>query len=72
MHILEAHSAGKEISYTHEVEITALAFDESLRMLISGGHDGTVAIWNFNNGIRFCEIFYKFSFKAFLFLRGFD
>jgi hypothetical protein len=51
MHILEAHSSNKDFGYDHDIEITALAFDESLRMLISGAHDGTVAIWNFNNGL---------------------
>ena len=50
MHILDAHSSNKDFGYDHDVEITALAFDESLRMLISGAHDGTVGIWNFNNG----------------------
>lgn len=51
MHILNAHSSNKETEYDFGTEITALAFDESSRKLISGAHDGTVAMWNFNNGI---------------------
>ena len=31
-------------------EITALAFDKSLRKLITGSRRGIVKIWNFNNG----------------------
>ncbi|PFX29987.1 WD repeat-containing protein on Y chromosome [Stylophora pistillata] len=31
-------------------EITAMRFDPSKRRLITGGRDGTVRIWNFNNG----------------------
>ena len=50
MHILDAHSSNKDSGYDHDAEITALAFDESLRKLISGAHNGTVGIWNFNNG----------------------
>ncbi len=51
MHILDAHSINKDVAYDYDAEITALAFDESLRKLISGAHGGTVAIWNFNNGV---------------------
>ena len=31
-------------------EITAMRFDPSKRRLITGARDGTVRIWNFNNG----------------------
>ena len=31
-------------------EITAMCFDPSLRRLITGARDGSVKIWNFNNG----------------------
>ncbi|KAJ1340618.1 hypothetical protein BSLG_004712 [Batrachochytrium salamandrivorans] len=31
-------------------EITAMAFDTSGRRLATGGRDGTIKIWNFNNG----------------------
>ena len=33
-----------------ESEITALAFDPTKRRLITGTRDGTILIWNFNNG----------------------
>jgi WD40 repeat protein len=32
------------------IEITAMVFDEPGRRLITGARDGTVKIWNFNNG----------------------
>ena len=32
------------------VEITAMAFDPSGRRLITGGRDGSIKLWNFNNG----------------------
>ena len=36
---------------THGVaEITAMTFDPTGRRLVTGGRDGTVKIWNFNNG----------------------
>ncbi|KAJ8045382.1 WD repeat-containing protein on Y chromosome [Holothuria leucospilota] len=40
-------------------EITAMTFDPSLRRLITGGRDGTVKVWNFNNGacLRELEVF---------------
>ena len=51
------------------VEITAMAFDPSGRRLITGGRDGSIKLWNFNNGaclsiletryeaeVRICEI----------------
>ena len=30
--------------------ITAMAFDASMRRLITGGHDGSIKMWNFSNG----------------------
>ena len=33
-----------------DVELTAMTFDTSGRRLITGGRDGTLKIWNFNNG----------------------
>ncbi|XP_013411389.1 WD repeat-containing protein on Y chromosome [Lingula anatina] len=41
------------------VEITAMTFDPTLRRLITGARDGTVSIWNFNNGacLRTLETF---------------
>ena len=34
----------------HETKMTALAFDEAGRRLITGANDGTVRVWNFSNG----------------------
>ena len=31
-------------------EVTAMAFDAPKRRLITGSKDGTVRLWNFNNG----------------------
>ncbi|XP_077992887.1 cilia- and flagella-associated protein 337-like [Glandiceps talaboti] len=41
------------------VEITAMTYDPSKRRLITGARDGTVKIWNFNNGacLRELEVF---------------
>ncbi len=33
-----------------KMEITAMAFDPTGRKLITGGKDGSIKIWNFNNG----------------------
>lgn len=33
-----------------KMEITAMAFDRTGRKLITGGKDGSIKIWNFNNG----------------------
>ncbi|XP_071485402.1 WD repeat-containing protein on Y chromosome-like [Diadema antillarum] len=40
-------------------EITAMTFDPSGRRLVTGGRNGTVKIWNFNNGacLRELEVF---------------
>lgn len=37
-------------------EITAMIFDPSKRRLITGARDGTVRIWNFNNGCCLSEL----------------
>ena len=37
-------------------EITAMTFDPSGRRLLTGGRDGKVKIWNFNNGACLSEI----------------
>ena len=34
----------------HTSKMTAMAFDEAGRRLITGGNDGTVRVWNFSNG----------------------
>jgi len=36
----------------HETKMTAMAFDEAGRRLITGANDGTVRVWNFSNGQR--------------------
>lgn len=37
-------------------EITAMTFDPTGRRLITGGRNGTVKIWNFNNGACLREL----------------
>ena len=37
-------------------EITSMTFDPSGRRLLTGGRDGKVKIWNFNNGACLSEI----------------
>ena len=34
----------------HNSKMTAMAFDEAGRRLITGANDGTVRVWNFSNG----------------------
>ena len=34
----------------HQTKMTAMAFDEAGRRLITGANDGTVCVWNFSNG----------------------
>merc|ERR1711965_1153895 len=34
----------------HQSKMTAMAFDEAGRRLITGANDGTVRVWNFSNG----------------------
>ena len=33
-----------------DARVTAMSFDASMRRLITGAEDGTVHMWNFNNG----------------------
>ena len=33
-----------------DMELTSMTFDPSGRRLITGGRDGSLKIWNFNNG----------------------
>ena len=33
-----------------DFEITAMSFDKSGRQLFTGGRDGSIKAWNFNNG----------------------
>jgi WD40 repeat protein len=46
----ECHPANK---------ITAMCFDSSERRLITGANDGSVRMWNFNNGALLKEFFHK-------------
>lgn len=40
-----------QFSHCHgDAELTAMVFDPSGRRLITGGQDGSLKIWNFNNG----------------------
>ena len=39
-----------------ESKITSMAFDCSMRRLITGAHDGTVRMWNFSNGSQLKEL----------------
>ena len=50
MHILNAHLTELVEYNQHAVEITAMCLDETKRRLVTGGHDGSLALWNFNNG----------------------
>ncbi|CAF1256928.1 unnamed protein product [Adineta steineri] len=50
MHILNAHVTQFDEYNEHAVEITAMCLDETKRRLITGAHDGSLALWNFNNG----------------------
>merc|ERR1712048_319341 len=43
-------------SVEKDVEITALAFDESKRRLITGSRNGITRVWNFNNGACLREL----------------
>lgn len=46
-----------QFSNAHGIsEITAMRFDPSKRRLITGARDGTVRIWNFNNGCCLSEL----------------
>jgi WD40 repeat protein len=40
-----------QFSHCHgNVEITAMGFDTAGRRLVTGARDGSMKIWNFNNG----------------------
>ncbi|KAJ3094945.1 hypothetical protein HDU97_007427 [Phlyctochytrium planicorne] len=39
-----------------KAEITALTFDSGYRRLLTGGRDGTIIMWNFNNGQSLREL----------------
>ncbi|CAF0923785.1 unnamed protein product [Didymodactylos carnosus] len=50
MHILNAHQSELSEYNERSTEITAMCLDEAKRRLLTGAHDGSLALWNFNNG----------------------
>jgi WD40 repeat protein len=52
------------------MEITAMKFDSEGRRLITGGRDGSIKMWNFNNGACLCVLKHNFNAEVncFLFL----
>lgn len=53
MCVWDAETGQKCMKFSHchgDMEITAMCFDPTGRRLITGGRDGTIKIWNFNNG----------------------
>lgn len=51
--VWDVDTGEKVIQFSHchgTVEITAMAFDPTGRRLITGARDGSLKIWNFNNG----------------------
>lgn len=47
-----------------DVELTAMTFDPSGRRLITGGRDGSLKIWNFNNGACLNELQSNFTLEV--------
>lgn len=59
-----------QFSHCHDkMEITAMAFDPTGRKLITGGKDGSIKIWNFNNGacLSILETRYKVEVTSIIF-----
>ena len=53
MSVWDADTGEKTIQFSQchgSMEITAMAFDNTGRRLITGGKDGSIKLWNFNNG----------------------
>ena len=52
------YTSGKlQFSHCHgNHEITAMTFDPTHRRLLTAGKDGTIKIWNFNNGALLDEL----------------
>ena len=53
MSVWELDTGEKIIQFSNchgNAEITAMAFDPTGRRLITGARDGSIKIWNFNNG----------------------
>ena len=47
-----------------DMELTAMTFDPSGRRLITGGRDGSLKIWNFNNGACLNVLESKFTLEV--------
>lgn len=53
MSVWDLDTGEKTMQFSHchgDMELTAMIFDPSGRRLITGGRDGSLKIWNFNNG----------------------
>lgn len=53
MSVWDVDTGEKTIQFSQchgNMEITAMAFDPTGRRLITGGRDGSIKLWNFNNG----------------------
>ena len=51
--VWDVDTGEKTMQFSHchgNTEITAMAFDTAGRRLITGGRDGSLKVWNFNNG----------------------
>ncbi|KAI8923511.1 WD40-repeat-containing domain protein [Entophlyctis helioformis] len=62
VNVWDAFSGQKTFRFSEahgKSEITAMAFDAGGRRLITGGRDGTIKIWNFNNGQHLQELVKK-------------
>ncbi|KAI8818235.1 WD40-repeat-containing domain protein, partial [Fimicolochytrium jonesii] len=53
VNVWDATTGQKTFRFAHlhgKAEITAMTFDNACRRLITGGRDGSIKVWNFNNG----------------------
>ena len=53
MNVWHLDTGEKTIMFTNahnDEEITSMSFDPTKRRLVTGARDGSVKIWNFNNG----------------------
>ena len=64
MSVWDVDSGEKTIQFSQchgNMEITAMAFDTTGRRLVTGGRDGSLKIWNFNNGACLCVLDTQYS-----------
>ena len=57
--VWDTDSGEKTIQFSRchgNMEITAMAFDTTGRRLVTGGRDGSLKMWNFNNGACLCVL----------------